>query len=372
MDTGRSDVLAWEERWIRRGRRRRARRLAARCCSASSSLQSSIGGGANFEGLRRSPRQQLLDLALRVCQAIGFILLVGAAALPLQSGRGAQPAGPQPAGRPGDRRRRSCSASPALLLAAGTQRRRQRPSSPAKRRSRLSVKEATAKECARRTARKTAPSTFAEDFDKRPRRAKATPPCAGEEARRRRRPRTRSTTPRPASTAGAFAGLAGGLGLVIALFYTRPLGDADRPAEPLLGLAGHGGRRRRAARPHPAHAALVHLPRPAAASASLPGGRPPAWAAGEAIPWPTPGEKAAADLEGGSAGAEGLRTGIPQLPEERRRPSPAARVRGLGRAAAQAQAARLRLAERVEARRRLGAGALGWPGRACAGCGSRS
>jgi hypothetical protein len=29
----------------------------------------------------------------------------------------------------------------------------------------------------------------------------------------------------------------------------------------------------------------------------LPGGRPPAWDAGEAIPWPTPGEKAAAELE---------------------------------------------------------------------------
>jgi len=28
----------------------------------------------------------------------------------------------------------------------------------------------------------------------------------------------------------------------------------------------------------------------------VPGGRPPAWAAGEAIPWPTPGEKAAAEL----------------------------------------------------------------------------
>ncbi len=28
----------------------------------------------------------------------------------------------------------------------------------------------------------------------------------------------------------------------------------------------------------------------------VPGGRPPAWASGEAIPWPTPGEKAAADL----------------------------------------------------------------------------
>jgi hypothetical protein len=29
----------------------------------------------------------------------------------------------------------------------------------------------------------------------------------------------------------------------------------------------------------------------------LPGGRPPAWATGEAIPWPTPGERAAAELE---------------------------------------------------------------------------
>jgi hypothetical protein len=30
----------------------------------------------------------------------------------------------------------------------------------------------------------------------------------------------------------------------------------------------------------------------------IPRGRPPAWAAGEAIPWPTPGEKAALDLSG--------------------------------------------------------------------------
>ena len=38
----------------------------------------------------------------------------------------------------------------------------------------------------------------------------------------------------------------------------------------------------------------------------LPRGRPPAWAAGEAIPWPTPGEKAAAELgEGESADSDG-------------------------------------------------------------------
>lgn len=33
----------------------------------------------------------------------------------------------------------------------------------------------------------------------------------------------------------------------------------------------------------------------------LPNGKPPAWEAGEAVPWPTPGEKAAAELEPGEA-----------------------------------------------------------------------
>ena len=32
----------------------------------------------------------------------------------------------------------------------------------------------------------------------------------------------------------------------------------------------------------------------------VPGGRPPAWTSGEAEPWPTPAEKAAAELEGAS------------------------------------------------------------------------
>lgn len=37
----------------------------------------------------------------------------------------------------------------------------------------------------------------------------------------------------------------------------------------------------------------------------LPGGKPPAWEAGEAVPWPTPGEKAAAGLEATEPPAEG-------------------------------------------------------------------
>ncbi|HEY2056710.1 MAG TPA: hypothetical protein VGH14_22480 [Solirubrobacterales bacterium] len=36
----------------------------------------------------------------------------------------------------------------------------------------------------------------------------------------------------------------------------------------------------------------------------LPGGRPPAWAAGEAVPWPTPGERMAKELEPKDEGVE--------------------------------------------------------------------
>jgi hypothetical protein len=45
----------------------------------------------------------------------------------------------------------------------------------------------------------------------------------------------------------------------------------------------------------------------------LPGGRPPAWAAGEAIPWPTPGEKAAEELRPEDPEAEVV--AAPELPE---------------------------------------------------------
>ena len=101
-----------------------------------------------------------------------------------------------------------------------------------------------------------------------------------------------------ASLAGIVTGLgiAGALGFVVALFYTclwamrtglltrfwGSLGMALGVVT-LLGLL-------------PflmiwlVYVALLAMGR-------LPGGRPPAWAAGEAIPWPTPGEKAAAELE---------------------------------------------------------------------------
>ncbi|HVY78424.1 MAG TPA: hypothetical protein VG898_07965 [Solirubrobacterales bacterium] len=54
-----------------------------------------------------------------------------------------------------------------------------------------------------------------------------------------------------------------------------------------------------------------------------PGGKPPAWDAGEAIPWPTPGEKAAAGLDedgdGDEGGASGNAPPPPASPESESR-----------------------------------------------------
>ena len=51
----------------------------------------------------------------------------------------------------------------------------------------------------------------------------------------------------------------------------------------------------------------------------VPGGRPPAWESGEAEPWPTPAEKAAAELEGpsGRARRAGGRSRCPEPTRER-------------------------------------------------------
>jgi hypothetical protein len=51
----------------------------------------------------------------------------------------------------------------------------------------------------------------------------------------------------------------------------------------------------------------------------LPGGRPPAWAAGKAIPWPTPGEKASAALGGGEGEPPEGGNGASPDPTERRK-----------------------------------------------------
>jgi len=63
----------------------------------------------------------------------------------------------------------------------------------------------------------------------------------------------------------------------------------------------------------------------------LPGGRPPAWAAGEAVPWPTPGERMAKELEPKDGGPDPDEGGAPEIeaaPEPDDDPSPGAPTRG--------------------------------------------
>lgn len=52
---------------------------------------------------------------------------------------------------------------------------------------------------------------------------------------------------------------------------------------------------------------------------AVPGGKPPAWDAGEAVPWPTPGEKAAAELEPSEPSAEPEANGSGGEPKRKRK-----------------------------------------------------
>jgi hypothetical protein len=51
----------------------------------------------------------------------------------------------------------------------------------------------------------------------------------------------------------------------------------------------------------------------------IPGGRPPAWAEGKAIPWPTPGEKVAEELQPGDAVQDSPESADPSEPRRKRK-----------------------------------------------------
>jgi hypothetical protein len=117
-------------------------------------------------------------------------------------------------------------------------------------------------------------------------------------------------------TAGQFMGFVGGLSLVVALFYTGLWSLRTGLLSRFWGSLGMAV----------GVAALIGLT-PLALLwfiylgflllGRVPGGKPPAWAAGEAIPWPTPGQKAAAEIEG--PGAEDAAEDPPEGGGERRK-----------------------------------------------------
>jgi hypothetical protein len=288
VDTGKKGVLAWEALWLRRAG------VAAILGSLVALLgfvllQGAIGGGANFEGLTEAHEQSSQIWLSGVATGIGYVLL----ALPLfvlfravqarsEKVRGQLVSlaivGPLLLGVAGP------------LLAAGTQEAADKfLNGDAK--VTLSPTEAS-KKCDEELKDKGA-KPFAEDLGVSGA-AAAKGACAS-----KKRTESKADDAITASSLinyGRVAGFVGGLTLVVVLFYTGLWSMRTGLLTRFWGSLGMAV----------GFAALIGFT-PLTLLwffylglllvGILPGGRPPAWAAGEAIPWPTPGEKIAADLE---------------------------------------------------------------------------
>lgn len=252
-------------------------------------LQTSLGGDANFEGLQEAHDKSSTIWLSGVATAIGYALLIGPLLYLFRAAEGRSPGvrgqllgfvflGPVLLGVAG------------LLLAAGTQE-AANTYLDGEAESTLSPKEAKT-EC-REQRKDNGAKDFAGEFEA----ADPAGRLAACQAQKREEDRaSNAIEDSSVVTVGQFTGFAGGLSLVVALLYTclwslrtgllsrfwGSLGMAVGIAA-LLGLTPF-------ALLWFAYLGLLLLGR-------VPGGKPPAWEAGEAIPWPTPGEKAAAELE---------------------------------------------------------------------------
>ncbi|HET9678362.1 MAG TPA: hypothetical protein VFP21_12760, partial [Solirubrobacterales bacterium] len=92
-------------------------------------------------------------------------------------------------------------------------------------------------------------------------------------------------------------GLAGSLGLVVTLFYTCLWAMRTGLLSRFWGSLGMASGIAFLLGPLSFVALIWFVYFGCLLIGLIPGGRPPAWQAGEAVPWPTPGEKAAAELE---------------------------------------------------------------------------
>lgn len=155
------------------------------------------------------------------------------------------------------------------------------------------ISRAEAREDCRSEREELGADDFAEEFKPK---AGETPLAACEERLLEDDAATNARSEAPAAAAATGFGLAGAFGLAAALFYvgiwsmrTGLLGRFWGSLGMALGVAIFFGL---------LPLALIWFLYLALLIAGwIPGGKPPAWEAGEAIPWPTPGEKAADELE---------------------------------------------------------------------------
>lgn len=250
-------------------------------------LQGAIQGGANFEGLQDAHDNASLIWLAGVATAIGYALLTvplfflfkaaqARAAQVRNQFAGLVLLGPL------------LLAVSALALAGGTQEAANTYIDGDARLS-LSAKEAT-DECEAERKDEGA-GAFADDFG-----GKGPGALAACESKKQEEDRA-SNAIRDATLVGVgqYAGLAGGFALVAALFYTGLWSMRTGLLSRFWGSLGMAvGITILIGFSPLVFLWFVYLG--ILLIGALPGGRPPAWDAGTAIPWPTPGEKAAKEL----------------------------------------------------------------------------
>jgi hypothetical protein len=255
-------------------------------------LRVAIGGGVNFEGLKEAHDNAALAWLSGIFSLVGYVALV----VPLYFLFKAAEAR--------DRKVRNQFVGLVLLgplllgisgvlLAAGTQQAANSyldhdPSIALSAKDTAEVK----KECSEELQDK-GQKAFAEEFDEG-----GTPEAACEMKKGKEEEASQAIQNSTFVTAGSFAGLAGGLAFVVALFYTGLWSMRTGLLSRFWGSLGMAV----------GIAALIGLTPLALVwfiylgllfLGVLPGGKPPAWDAGESVPWPTPGERAAEELSGG-------------------------------------------------------------------------
>jgi len=291
VDNDSAGALAREGRWSKRAGA--AALLGSLLALAGFVLlQTAIGGEANFEGLREADEQSSTIWASGIATALGYALLTVPLYLLFKAAEARSPSvrgqfgglailGPLLLG------------VSAILIAGGTQQAADTYLS-GEAKATLSPQEAR-KECREERDDRGAEG-FAEEFSE-----PGEPPAAACAAKKREEDRaSEAIKDSDLVTFGRFTGLAGGLALLVALFYTGLWAMRTGLLSRFWGSLGMAV----------GVAALIGIT-PLALFwffylgllmlGAVPGGRPPAWAAGEAVPWPSPAEKAAAELEGPGA-----------------------------------------------------------------------
>ncbi len=252
-------------------------------------LQSSLGGDANFESLEEAHQNASTVWLAGIATCVGYLLLTAPLFFLFRAAQVRSP-------RVKNQMVGLVVLGPLLLgisaplISGGTQ---EAADSYRSGSAELTLTPAEAKDECDEDKQDTSAEEFAEDFEPR---AGQTPLAACEDKKAEEDKASNAIQDSSLLTAGQFAGLAGGLSLVIGLLYTGLWAMRTGLLTRFWGSLGMAVGFASLIGFSPLtflwfiYIGVLFL-------GILPSAKPPAWDAGEAVAWPTPGEKAAAAME---------------------------------------------------------------------------